>query len=71
MRESDYVRLPYIHDINQKSLRLSSWIVHMTTSFLDILELIEQFSSSFVNMGLCKTFFLFKPISLTVFISRL
>jgi hypothetical protein len=31
MRESDYIWLPYIHDINEKCLRLCSWNVHVTT----------------------------------------
>ena len=56
MRESDYIRLPYNQDINERSLRLCSWNVHVTTSYLDILELIDQFSSSLDTIGLCETF---------------
>ena len=49
--------MPYIHDINEKSLRLYFWNVHDITSYLDILELIEQFSSSFNIIGISETFF--------------
>ena len=36
MRESEYIGLPYNYDINERSLQLCSWNVHVTTSYLHI-----------------------------------
>ena len=56
MRECDLIRPSYYQYINERSLRICFCNVHATTSYLDILELIGQFSSSFDIIGLCETF---------------
>ena len=49
MRSSTFIRLPqgFLSPVSDPCLRLGSWNVHITSSYQDILQLIDDFSSKF------------------------
>ena len=56
-KNSVYLRSPYEFSStrNDQCLCICSWNVHVTSNYLDILQLLDDFSSQFDVAGLCET----------------